>query len=346
MAFDCSGLKAYSGYYNDTQTLLRSSSGGAASAISQAVIRNSGVVFGACYSPDFRSAEFACVEREEDLCRLKGSKYIPTQKRVLLDGEYVSLWPLVAEKLKAGREVFFTGLGCDVAALRSYLKANSVDASRLFTADLICFGPAILEIHIQFIEKLEARYHSRITSFTVRHKAKGWVPPYVRAEFENGQVFTKPFYESDYGEAFSVYTREQCYKCRFKGANHQSDVTLGDYWGLTPEMEGWNDKGVSIIIVRTPKGEELIRRIDKTSFTVKPEDVSFVVEHNTMYYISREKPESYGKFCSDLKTVGLHKAVVNQVGAVEYYARPLKKFARRFIPRPIRKLIKAILRRG
>ena len=346
MTFAPSNLKAYSGYYNDTQTLLQSSSGGAASILSAIILNGGGAVFGACYSPDCREAEFACVEREEDLCRLKGSKYIPTQKRVLLNGEYVSLWPLVAEKLNAGREVLFTGLGCDVGALRSYLKANSVDASRLFAIDLVCFGPAILEIHRQYVEQLEAKYHSRLKSFTVRHKAKGWTPPYVRAEFENGQVFTTPFYESDYGQAFSVYTREQCYKCRFKGAGHQADITLGDYWGLTPEMQGWNTNGVSILIVKTPKGEELIKRIDKASFTIEATDTSFAIEHNPMYYESRDKPQDYAKFCNDLKTSGLHRAIVNHHGVVKYHVMRVKKYVKKIIPAPVKRILKAILRRG
>ena len=169
-------LCAYSGYYKDANTLRQSSSGGAASILSQIIIRNNGTVFGAVYSPDFREAEFACIEQEEELFRLKGSKYIQTQKRVFINGEYVLLWPLVAEKLKAGREVLFTGLGCDVAALYSYLRANHVDTSKLYTIDLICFGPAILEIHRQYIESLERKYHSRIKSFTVRHKLTGWTP--------------------------------------------------------------------------------------------------------------------------------------------------------------------------
>ena len=348
MSFDCSGLTAYSGYYKDTQRLLQSASGGAANVISEAIIKNGGVVFGACYSPDFRTAEFACVESLEDLGRLKGSKYIPTLKRVLLDGEYVPLWPLVAEKLKEGREVLFTGLGCDVAALKSYLKANHVDSSRLYTVDLICFGPAIPEVHRQYVEALEKKYHSHLKSFTVRHKAKGWTPIHIRAEFENGREFLTPFYESDYGIAFSAYTREQCYKCKFKGANHQADITVGDYWGLTLEMAGWNKNGVSIFLVRSEKGEELLRKIDQQEFSLRPEDVNFAVEHNTMYYESRKKPENYGKFgkfCDDLMSRGLHRAIENHIGLKKYCKSLLKKFAVKILPAPALRMLKKFFRR-
>ncbi len=344
MGFDCSGLRAYSGFYRDTQKLLQSASGGAASVVSEAVIRNGGAVFGACYSPDFRTAEFACIERLEDLGRLKGSKYIPTLKRVLLDGEYVPLWPLAAEKLNEGREVLFTGLDCDVAALKSYLKANHVEASRLYTVDLICFGPVIPEVHRQYIEALEKKHHSHLKSFTVRHKAKGWTPMYIRAEFEDGREFLTLFPETDYGRAFNVYTREQCYKCRFKGANHQADMTIGDYWGLTPEMEGWNKNGVSIFIVRTEKGQDLISRIDPQEFALKSEDVSFAVEHNPMYYQSRNKPQDYSRFFDDLMSVGLHKAIIRHMGLKKYCKSQLKKIAVKILPAPVFRGLKKIKR--
>ena len=42
MEFDASGLKAYSGYYRDTQKLLESASGGAASVLSAIVLTGGG----------------------------------------------------------------------------------------------------------------------------------------------------------------------------------------------------------------------------------------------------------------------------------------------------------------
>lgn len=254
--------------------------------------------------------------------------------------------PLVAEKLKEGREILFTGLDCDVAALKSYLKANHVDSSRLYTIDLICYGPAIPEVHIQYVDGLEKKYHSRLKSFSVRHKAKGWTPYHIRAEFEDGREFVTRFYNTDYGEAFGIgYSRETCYKCKFKGVNHQADITVGDYWGLTPEMEGWNPNGVSIFFVRTPKGEELISRIDPQEFALRPADANFAAEHNVMYYESRKMPEDYRKFCDDLMSAGLHRAVMNHIGFAEYYLRSIKEHVKKYIPAPIRQILKKILRR-
>ena len=291
-------------------------------------------------------AEYACVERIEDLGKLKGSKYIPSKKRVLINGEYVPLWPMVSQKLEEGKEVLFTGLGCDVAALYAYLEAKNTDTSRLFTAELVCFGPALPEVHRQYVAGLEAKYNSRITSFTVRHKAKGWTPLHIRATFEDGREFVTDFYASDYGRAFGLYTRDVCYGCRFRGANHKADVTLGDYWGLTPEMPGWNKNGVSIFIVRTEKGEELIRMLPRKEFTLREEDVSFAVRNNPMYYDPRPKPESYGKFRRELETLGLHRAVVNHYGRLKFCALVLKERVKSAVPAPVKRVLKKLLRRG
>ena len=191
---------------------------------------------------------------------------------------------------------------------------------------------------------LEKKYHSRLKSFTVRHKAKGWTPAYIRAVFEDGREFLTPFYDSDYGMAFGTYTREQCYKCRFKGANHQADITVGDYWGLTPAMEGWNNNGVSIFLVRTEKGQELISRIDTQEFALRAEEADFAVRNNPMYYASRTKPENYEKFCDDLVNVGLHRAIVNQIGLKKYCKTLMKRFVKKVIPAPALRMAKRILR--
>ena len=347
--FDCSGLKAYSGYFNDDEKLLQSSSGGAATIISELILTGGGVIFGSAYSADFRSPEFALIERKEDLHRLKGSKYAETSKRVFHDGEYRALWPLVAEKLESGLTVLFTGLGCDVAALKSFLKARGTDTSRLFTIDLICFGPTLQEVHRQYIETLERKYKSRITNFTVRYKKNGWTPAYIYAEFENGKNFCTEFYPSDYGRAFSRYARNVCYGCRFRGENHQSDITVGDFWGLDRNMEGWNKNGVSVLIVRSEKGEELIRKIDTKQFSIREVDAEFVIEHNPMYFKRREKVSDYDKFCEDLKTVGLHKAIVNHYGFMRYYLAPVKWYVKkcviRLLPERVKSLIKAVIKR-
>ena len=54
-----------------------------------------------------------------------------------------------------------------------------------------------------------------------------------------------------------IYLRPSCYACPAKGGKAESDITLGDYWGIEnhhPEMD--DDKGTSMVAVHTAKGEE------------------------------------------------------------------------------------------
>ena len=56
--------------------------------------------------------------------------------------------------------------------------------------------------------------------------------------------------------------RPSCYSCHFRG-NHGSDLTLGDYWGIEkihPRMA--DNKGTSLILVYTDKGQRLMEGID------------------------------------------------------------------------------------
>ena len=94
-------------------------------------------------------------------------------------------------------------------------------------------------------------------------------------------------------------------------------------------MPGWNKNGVSIFLVRTEKGEELLRRIDPEEFALRPADVEFVLEHNPMYSRTRTKPEDYAKFCTDLESAGLHRAMVRHYGYVRYIWRKVKPYLRK-----------------
>ena len=204
----------------------------------------------------------------------------------------------------------------------------------MYTVDLICYGPTLKEVHTQYIESLTKKFNSRIKNFTVRYKKLGWTPAFIRAEFEDGKIFCEEFYKSDYGRAFASFARECCYSCRFRGVNHKSDITIGDFWGINHEMSGYNPDGVSVFIVNNERGKNLIDMIDTKNFALMPADIDFILDNNSMYYLTRNKPADYEKFCGDLMRAGLHKALINHDGGY------LKVYARKFIPSRVRKFIK------
>lgn len=311
-------LKAYSGYYYDEDTLKRSASGGLSTALGEAVIRRGGLVFGVSYTDDFKGAEYRCADTIEKLRPLHGSKYIETIPQIRIEGQYRNVYAVVGEELKSDREILFIGLGCNVAALYNYLDHQKIGTRNLFTAELICQGPTVRKVAEDYIDRLERRYKSSICAFSVRYKKEGWTPPYIHAEFINGNVHEEPFYESDYGYAFSLYTREGCFSCRFKGANHRADLVLGDYWGLDPSEPGFNKNGVSVVVIRTEKGRELISYIDRTAFKIDITDVNKAIAGNPRYSTPAERGEKWVLFDRNFRNTDLHTAAMKTEGIMKY----------------------------
>lgn len=296
-------LEAYAGHFVDEKKLLQSASGGLATAMSEKIIRKGGCVFGVTYADDFRSAHYTCVERLSDLGRLKGSKYIQADKSWKTGGGG-TLYPSVNDKLLAGRTVLVIGLPCEIAAVRAYMAAKHTDTSALYLCDLICHGVTSPKVAEEYVMALEKKYRSKVVDFSVRYKKEGWTPPYVRAVFQNGKEFTHRFYDTDYGRAFSCFSRPSCYQCKFKGSHHTADLTIGDYWGLKPDSADYNSNGVSIALVRTAKGHELLQELE--GFCLNKTDVGFALEHNRMYSESKVyQQKQYERFQRDFRKKGL-----------------------------------------
>lgn len=324
---DTSKLKVYSGYLKDKDKLCTVASGGVATTISEQIIKIGGIVFGVAYTEDYKAAEYVCAEKVQDLERLKSSKYIYSEKRCLVDGEYLAVYAAVAKKLSEGRTVLFIGSGCDIGAMLRYAEKNECNTANLYTIDIICHGPTYSEILAQYVTRLEKKYGATIIKFNMRHKVKGTKPPYIFAEFSNGQTHKERLYESDLGYAFQVYKREACYNCQFKGNSHKSDLTIGDYWGCKKNMMEYNRYGVSIMFSRTPKGDQLIEMLKKCEgFTVNSADIDIALSNNPSFYRRNTKNQNmYEKFHKDIKEHGLQYAVQHSTGYKEYVKRAIKK---------------------
>lgn len=322
-------LRAYYGFYLNNGLLRQSASGGVATALSERILAEKGVVVGVAFSADYKSAEFQCIENTEKLDRLKGSKYIPP--KTIINGK--SIYEIVGEKLGEGRKVLFVGSGCHVAALSSWLSKKNIDESKLYTVDLICHGPTMQEVYDDFLRNLEIKYKSKLVSLNMRYKKSGWTPPYVKAIFANGKQFLRRLYETEFGFALRVCTREACYQCRFKGNGHVADVTIGDFWGVKPGMKEYNKNGVSAMLSRTKKGEELIDGLDRNTFFVGETEADRVIKHNQMYECSLKRPEYIDRFRKDLMEKGLHYAVFHSKGLANYLKLIFKNRVKTMIQR-------------
>lgn len=100
---------------------MESSSGGVFSVVSEYILNQNGVVFGAAFNNNLE-VEHIKVENEKDLKFLRGSKYIQSDiKETFREAKNL---------LEDGKKVFFTGTPCQIEGLKCFLKK---DYKNLFT---------------------------------------------------------------------------------------------------------------------------------------------------------------------------------------------------------------------
>lgn len=90
---------------------------------------------------------------------------------------------------------------------------------------------------------------------------------------------------------------EACFHCKHKVKSSCADITLADFWGidkLRPEID--DDKGTSLLIIHTKRGEEYIRQIKGLFLLFEEIDPDSALEEN-QYIIHSPKPHKmYGAF--------------------------------------------------
>lgn len=282
----------YGGYLDDESKLLQSASGGIATALAEHMLEEGGFVAGVAYSKDFYRAEYIIIHDKSEVGRLKGSKYIDCDKR----GIYANVKRLV----ESGERVLFFGLPCIVAALYKMIGSRP---ENLLTCELVCYGSTSPKIHKEYVTYLESKYESKVIDFSVRYKKEAWTPSYLHAVFDNGQVFEKPFYETEYGYAFSVFGREACYRCLFKGNNRQGDIMIGDFWGASDRDKYWNKYGVSSIFAETDKGNDFL--LSTAGIKLFPTTFVKAAENNYTVIASKHRRSEREKFSELLSESGL-----------------------------------------
>ena len=277
------------GYAKDRALLPLSSSGAIFPVLAAEIIRRGGVVFGAAFDEHFDVVHTAA-ESVAGLSALCSSKYV--QGRIPSD-----CYPQIKAALTAGRWVYFGGLPCQVAALKSYLGR---DYETLITQDTACHSVPSPLVWDGYKEELEKQYGGKLTAFSFRNKANGWEGYYIRAEFDNGEKFQQPAAENPYQRGFlkGLYSRSSCFSCKFKGVERCSDITLADYWGVKGiQPDAYNPQGTSLILIHSEKGRSLLASC-KDWLKLQPA-AKDAFAFNSAVLTPVEKPARYDEFWAE-----------------------------------------------
>ncbi len=324
-------MKTICGYLKAENEWSSVTSGGLATSIARNFIINGGVVFGVAYTDDFKSARYMKIDKESDVNLIRGTKYIRAEK-TLPSG--LSLEEEVENTLGTNIAVLCIGLPCEMFHLKGILSKKDISTDNLYILDLVCHGPAYIEIHKAFIDLLEMRYDSKIIDYNVRYKNPYWNPAFIRATFANGKEYVKKLNDSEFGKGFNICPQPCSYSCKFKGDNRASDITIGDFWGITEEDVGYNKYGVSIGFVHTDKADNLLNIPD---FELMDADVEKAMRGNPRYSTVLDKNPAADRFLKLFKEKGLEYASTH---CFSYKTR-----IRQLIPNSIKVRIKKLINR-
>lgn len=318
--------QAYAAYLGDEKTRMESSSGGIFTALAEDVSKQGGVVFGACFDKNF-DVVHDYAETIQELEKFRGSKYVQSK--------IGDTYRQAKDFLETGRPVLFSGTPCQIGGLKSYL---GKEYNNLICQDLICHGvpsPKVWQKYVAFREA-EAGVPARRIAF--RSKDEGWKRYSVSFEFKNDTEYRETLDRDLYMRAFlhNVCLRPSCYHCAFKTLHRQSDITLADFWGIeriVPEM--FDDKGTSLVLVNTPKGQTLFERIAAKA-VVKKVDWQQISGLNPAAYQSAIPSPYRQAFFEKLDDQGFEELIK------KYGIDPISTRIRRKIINRIKKALKAV----
>ncbi|WP_408072186.1 Coenzyme F420 hydrogenase/dehydrogenase, beta subunit C-terminal domain [Butyrivibrio sp. JL13D10] len=288
---------------------LQSSSGGVFVLFATKIISEGGIVYGAAYDENLLVHHIG-IDDTEKISMLMGSKYLQSRTEDVFED--------IRTKLDSGKKVLYTGTACQVSGLKAFLKR---DYPNLYTMDVLCHGVPSPVVWKKYLHSIGKKYQSEIVKALFRDKSSGWHNYSVTFSFANNTNFTEPFGKNVYMSMFlrNFILRPSCYDCKFKSLDRDSDITIGDAWGIEkilPEFD--DDKGVSVIMLRTDKGAALFDGISQY-ITYENVDIDKILPKDSDARKSVDMPDGRALFFFLLKRGGSIESMYNSMSDRKIY---------------------------
>lgn len=242
----------YLGRLKDDSQLQKSQSGGLFYILAKDFILNNGVVYGASFNEKWHVTHQKVTDLE-GLESLRMSKYVQSDMR--------GVFQSIKKDLIENKHVLFSGTPCQVSGLKSYVPLRL--HSNLFCIDIVCHCVPSPKIWKDYIAYLEDKNKGKIVKATFRDKRFGWHGAKESFLFEDGSIEYRRTSNTLFFKLLSI--RESCTNCPYTNTKRVGDITLGDFWGLPKDSKYEKDnKGVSLILVNSEKGNALLEHISNS----------------------------------------------------------------------------------
>lgn len=246
---------AFGAFTKDEKVRKNSSSGGMFYELASQILERGGTVFGAAFDYKMKTVTHISITRQEDLPKLMGSKY--------LQSDLLDTYSRVKKQLKKGTEILFSGTPCQIYGLRSFLDK---EYENLICVSVICHGTPSPRLWERYLEMRKEQLGETLLDCNFRDKKKGWNHFGLKISSVTGKSKYISAQKDPYMRMFlkNMSLRPSCYRCCAKNNSCRADIVLGDFWGVqyrVPELA--DDKGTSLVLVFSKKGDELIKQISK-----------------------------------------------------------------------------------
>ena len=287
----------YAAFATDEACRKGSSSGAIFYLIARAVIAKGGIVYGAVIDENCQVSHKSA-ETEEELNRLRGSKYVQSS----LHNTYRE----IRSNLRAGRMVYFVGTGCQVAGLQCFLIKKY---DNLLTSDLVCHGVPSQKMFDTHISYLENKRRGKVVKYSFRNNESwGGCEMYTvendkgkRKKYQLPSYFLSPYL---YSFMYAMTYRDSCYECQFASVPRRGDLTLADFWGAEefyPQLD--TSKGVSLVLANTVTGKMRFDEL-KGELTYVKSDLEKAARRNKNLVTHTIRPEIRDHIFNDLHEHG------------------------------------------
>lgn len=277
--------KCYLAYNFDTDVRKYGSSGSVFYALAEIFIKKGGGVYGAAFDNTLQLRHTRATDMQGVKRQMK-SKYIQS--------DTTGIYRQVIQDLRDNIECIFVGTPCQCQALHNIISPKLRE--KLLIVDIICHGVPSQKLFNLGKRQFEQTHKCIITDFSFREKTKKSLRNY-RVEYittdkvkhvKIGDLDEIPFC---YGFFYHYIQRNSCYSCKYRKTERVSDLTLGDFWGIShlkPEIKDI-ERGYSSVIVNTSKGQDMIDQLATCKLEEIRDGVSFISEHNHAYTKSDDK---------------------------------------------------------
>lgn len=305
------GKQEYFAFQNNSANdLYHSASGGAFTAISDTVLQNGGVVYGAVFDQN-NMVVHARATTSEERNPMRKSKYVQSNMK--------DTFQQVQYDIKKGKTVLFTGTPCQCEGLLLYLGKHP---DNLILGDFLCHGVPSPLIWSEYLKKREKESGYKISNIDFRNKEGGWrsyLTMNAGCREYKGDSRHDPYLIQFY-QHFIV--RPECHKCKFTNYVRISDFTIADFWGIEKmHIELDIESGVSLVLLNMEKSKKLIyslkdkgilRRVKREDIFQPPLEYSFPAAKKREQYWEDFYIKGYGYVERKYTHLSLYSKFVKQ----------------------------------